>query len=84
MSGEYDNNYSLLPQQEENIKTIKDNKLSIFQMAVGVFGHEIGHTNKNNASQIVKENAGDNSEGIYGSEFVPQRIQGRILKDLAK
>ncbi|MNY79885.1 hypothetical protein D3C86_2207150 [compost metagenome] len=47
-------------------------------MAVGVFGHEIGHTSKANVESRINKTSGKDVE------FNPEKTQGRVLKDLAK
>ncbi|NHN28178.1 RHS repeat-associated core domain-containing protein, partial [Flavobacterium jejuense] len=74
---------SISEKQIENVHTIKENNLSVFEMAIGTFGHEIGHINNKNAELVKEEDAGKNF-GKYGSEFLPQIIENRILNDLAK
>jgi uncharacterized protein RhaS with RHS repeats len=75
--------FSISDKQKESVTTIKEKNLSPFEIAVGTFGHEIGHTNNKNAELQHKESKGKNF-GKYGSEFLPQIIDNRILNDLAK
>ncbi|UOX34448.1 hypothetical protein LXD69_02810 [Flavobacterium sediminilitoris] len=75
--------FSATAKQEESINIIKNNNLTPFDMAVGTLGHEIGHTNNKNAEMMEQEKKGK-SFGKYGSEFLPQIIDNRILNDIAK
>jgi RHS repeat-associated protein len=83
MSGEMSaKNFGITKQKDANVKTIKDNNLSIFEMAVAVLGHEIDHTKNKNVEARVKAEQGV-STGL-DPEFNPERVEGRILDDLAK
>ena len=77
--------YDLTTQKEANIKTIKDNNLGPFDLAVAILGHEIGHTDNANVQIRVdaKKNGGKEVKNL-DSEWNPQAIEGRILKELAK
>ena len=75
---------NITKQQGSNIETIKNNNLTAFDLAVGIFGHEIGHTNNTNVKSRLKEEKTKTNSGGYDSEFNPQRIEGRILDELAK
>ena len=69
--------------QQEGAKTIMDNNLTGKDVAVATFGHEIDHTNANNAKMQIREKAGKPTTGL-GSELTPQITSSTILKDIAK
>jgi thymidylate synthase ThyX len=84
MSGEILTDYNPTDQQILNIKTIKENNLTPFDMAVATFGHEAEHTTNGNVRTSLIENGLLNQPLRGGdSEKAPQRIEGEILKELS-
>ncbi len=74
---------NLTNMQKEDIKTIKDNKLTAKDVIVSTIAHELSHTTKGN--QQAQENFKNNSSsGGSNSEYNPQKVGNQVLKDLAK
>lgn len=67
--------------QIEDEKTIKNNNLTAKDVITATFGHEIGHTTKNNAALSKAQEK--NPSGVADPEMHPQKINSQILKDLA-
>lgn len=67
----------------DNFKIIKDNNMSPFQQAVSVFGHEIGHTEKNNFKmrRDIQTGKFKQTENI-NPEVVPDNIMSKILTEM--
>jgi len=66
-------------------KIVKDNNLSIFEYAVGVLAHEIGHGEKGNAYIGLAEKGAIDVKlpAIANSELIPQKTQTKVLEELA-
>ncbi len=69
---------------------VKNENVTGFDLAVAVFGHEIGHTKNRNVHQRHIERKGGSTDNInslneqLGSELSPLISQVKILQDLAK
>ena len=81
MSGEIlsDKYQAPTSQESADYKTIKDSNMSVFEMAVAVFGHEIEHATNANVRVMEQENKGNFSQD---SETKPQAVAGKIIQDL--
>ncbi|TRW21460.1 RHS repeat-associated core domain-containing protein [Flavobacterium zepuense] len=69
--------------QKDSLKTIKDNNMSAFSVAIAIFGHEIEHA-ADPANQKIRgnENRGTPLKGL-DSEVMPRKVENTILHDLA-
>jgi len=85
MSGEILTDYMPTDQQISNINTIKENNLTPFDMSVATFGHEIEHgTNENVKIRLIEDGLLKEPLDRRDSEFKPRKVEGEILKELAK
>jgi hypothetical protein len=83
-SGEINSkDYQLAGLRQDGVDMIKNSNVSVFEMAVATFGHEIGHTDQSNVStKIAADQRGGKEEPGLDTEMLPTKTGNTILKDL--